>query len=235
MKGKRISRSTAVALIVGGDLLLLVCGWFMLVSPQRSTAQSIARSAQATEVQVEQAKAPSSQTSTTIEQPKQPEIRTAYLYKLSKAMPMTTDMPNLLLELSQVVRASGVDLSSISPTPTDATTGITQIGLSVSGDFYSLTDLLYRLRSLVTVRDGALDVSGRLFAIKSVGFSPGGDGGALTANIQLNTFTFGAAAQAASAAAAAPAPADTSGTSTGATTTTGTTTSSSADAGIEQP
>ena len=45
MKGKRISKSTAIALIVGGDLLLLVVGWFMLVSPQRSTAQSIARSA----------------------------------------------------------------------------------------------------------------------------------------------------------------------------------------------
>ena len=44
--------------------------------------------------------------------------------------------------------------------------------MAVSGDFYSLTDLLYRLRSLVTVRDGALDVSGRLFSVKSVNFAP---------------------------------------------------------------
>src|SRR5204863_6389214 len=150
VKGKRISKSTAIALIVGGDLLLLVVGWFMLVSPQRSTAQSIARSAQAYEVQVEQAKAPAK--STTVTQPKQPEIRTAYLYKLSKAMPMTTDMPNLLLELSQVVQSAGVKLNSISPTPPDVT-GTTGITLTVSGDFYSLTDLLYRLRNLVTVRD----------------------------------------------------------------------------------
>jgi hypothetical protein len=120
-------------------------------------------------------------------------------------------------------------LSSISPTPTDPATGITSVTLSVSGDFYSLTDLLYRLRSLVAVRNGALDVTGRLFSIKSVGFSPA-DGDSLDASIQLNTFTFSAAAQAASTPAA-PAPTDTS---TGATTTTTgeTTSSASADAAI---
>jgi Tfp pilus assembly protein PilO len=235
VRGKRISRSTAVAMIVGGDLLLLVLGWFMLVSPQRSTAQSIARSAQATEVQIQEAKAPAAKPLTRLTQPKQPEIRTAYLYKLSKAMPMTTDMPNLLLELSQLVRASGVSLSSIAPSATDPATGITSINLSVSGDFYSLTDLLYRLRSLVAVRDGALDVSGRLFSVKSVGFTPSGQSRSLDANIALNTFTFNGAA-AAVPAAAAPAPTDTSGTSTGATTTTAeTTTSASADSAIEQP
>jgi len=223
MRGKRISRKAAVVMIVAGDLLLLVFGWFLLVSPQRATAQSIARSAQATEVQVEQANAPASNIVHPVTQPKQPEIRTAYLYKLSKAMPTTADMPNLLLELTQTVRASGIALNSISPTPADATTGITSITLTVTGDFYSLTDLLYRLRSLVTVRDGALDVSGRLFAVKSVGFTPAGAGRSLDANIQLNTYTFSAAAQAAAAAAAAPVP-------TPDTSTTGTTSSASADA-----
>ena len=235
MRGTRISRSTAVALIVGGDLVLLLLGWFMLVSPQRSTAQSIARSAQATEVQIEQAKTPAVPVKP-LTQPKQPEIRTAYLYKLQKAMPTTADMPNLLLELSQLVRASGVSLSSLAPTPTDPVTGITLINLSVSGDFYSLTDLLYRLRSLVAVRDGALDVSGRLFSVKSVAFTPDGKGRSLDASITLNTFSFNGTA-AAAPAAAAPAPTDTSGTSTGATTTTGetTTSSASADSAIGQP
>jgi Tfp pilus assembly protein PilO len=233
VRGKKISRSNAVIMIVGGDLLLLVLGWFMLVGPQRATAQSNARAAQATEVQLEQAQAPSNLTQTPLTQPKQPEIQTAYLYKLSKAMPMTTDMPNLLLELSQTVRASGVELKSLSPA-TDATSGATTVTMSVSGDFYSLTDLLYRLRSLVTVRDGALDVTGRLFSVKSVSFSPGGEDRALDANVELNTFTYGAAAQAAAAAVPAAPPA--AATTTGETTTTGgTTTGVSADAGIEQP
>jgi len=227
VRNRKLPRGTAVALIVGGDLLLLIMGWFLLVSPQRSTAQSIARAAQATEVQVEQAKSPASQPTTPTVQPKQPEIRTAYLYKLSKAMPMTQDMPNLLLELNQVVRSAGVDLSSMSPSPPDPTTGNTSITLSVSGDFYSLTDLLYRLRSLVAVRDGALDVSGRLFTIKSVGLTPSGAGRQINASISLNTYTFGAAA----AAATVPTTPAVTSTSTGETTTTDA--SSSADVGVQ--
>ena len=220
-----------IALIVGGDLLLLLLGWFLLVSPQRATAQSIARSAESTQVQIDALQTAANTPVTAPTQPKQPAIQTAYLYKLSKAMPQTTDMPNLLLELNQVVRSAGVQLASISPAPTDPTTGATLITLSVSGDFYSLTDLLYRLRSLVAVRNGSLEVSGRLFSITSVGLTPSGTGRILNASVTLNAFTFGAAAQAA-IAAATPAPTDTTGTSTGATTTT--TSSASADTAVGQ-
>ena len=228
MTRKKLPKSTAIALIVGGDLVLLLLGWFMLVSPQRATARSNATAVQATEVQIEQARAPVVQPSA-VTQPKQPEIRTAYLYKLSKAMPTTTDMPNLLLELTQVVRSAGVQLLQISPTPTDPTTGATSITLSVSGDFYSVTDLLYRLRSLVAVHNGVLDVSGRLFSITSVSLTPSGTGRALNGSVVLSAYTFGAAA-AAAAAAAAPTPADTSGSTTGTTTTT--TPAASADTAI---
>ena len=229
MRGKKTPKGTAIALIVGGDLILLVLGWFLLVSPQRATAKSNAQATQATLVQIEQVKLADTKASEPVVQPKQPEIRTAYLYKLSKAMPLTTDMPNLLLELNQVVRSTGVQLSSIAPAPTDPTTGATLITLSVSGDFYSVTDLLYRLRTLVAVRNGGLEVSGRLFSITSVGLTPSGTGRILNATLTLDAFTFGAAAQAASAAAP-PAPVDTTGTSTGATTTT--TPSASADTAI---
>jgi Tfp pilus assembly protein PilO len=230
VKTRRLSKSASIGLIVGGDLILLVLGWFLLVSPQRATAQSNARAAQAAEVQIAAAKAPV--VSHTAVQPKQPEIQTAYLYKLSKAMPMTTDMPNLLLELNQVVQSAGVQLASISPTAPDPTTGATSITLSVSGDFYALNDLLYRLRSLVAVRNGALDVSGRLFSITSVSLTPSGTGRTLNASVALTAYTFGAAAAAASATAAPPAPVDTSGTSTGATTDTTSTSSASADSAI---
>jgi hypothetical protein len=229
MNGLKGRKGKMIALIVGGDLLLLLLGWFLLVSPQRATAQSIARSAQSAQVQIEQLQLAANTPVIPVTQPKQPEIRTAYLYKLSKAMPLTTDMPNLLLELNQVVRSAGVQLSSIAPAPTDATTGATLITLSVSGDFYSVTDLLYRLRTLVAVRNGGLEVSGRLFSITSVGLTPSGTGRILNASVTLDAFTFGAAAQAAGAAVT-PAPADTTATSTDATTTT--TQSASADTAI---
>jgi hypothetical protein len=223
MKGRKIPRGAAIAMIVGGDILLLLMGWFLLVSPQRSTAKSIARSVAATQAQIVEAQKPLTQT-TSQAPPKQPEIRTAYLYKLSKAMPMSQDMPNLLLELSDVVRKSGVQLSSLSPGAPDPTTGSSSITLAVGGDFYSVTDLLYRLRTLVAVHDGALDVSGRLFSIKSVNLSPTGIGTQLNASLTLDTFTFGA--QAAAAAAVPPPSTDTT------TDTTSTDASASADVGI---
>jgi Tfp pilus assembly protein PilO len=205
-------------------------GWFLLVSPQRSTAKTTARSLAATEAQISLARQPVQQPQAAV-QPAQPEIRTAYLYKLSKAMPMTQDMPDLLLEISQVVRNAGVHLTSIQPTPPDAT-GATDISVSVSGDFYSLTDLLYRVRSLVAVRQGALDVSGRLFSIKSVGLTPVGTGRTLNGAITLSAFTFGSAAAAATAAPTAAAT-DTSTTSTDTTTSGDTTSSASAESAIQ--
>jgi Tfp pilus assembly protein PilO len=228
MKIGKLPKGATVAMIVGGDILLLLMGWMLLVSPQRSTAQSIARSVQATQAQIIEARKPVVQPKA-VTQPTQPEIKTAYLYKLSKAMPMTQDMPNLLLELSQVVRNSGVQLTSLSPAPPDPS-GTTGVTLAVTGDFYSLTDLLYRLRGLVAVHDGALDVAGRLFTIKSIGLTPTGAGKALNGSIQLTTYTFGAQAAAAQAAAAAAAAAPPPSTDTNATT--DTTASASADAGV---
>lgn len=222
----RLSRGGAVAAIVAGDLVLLVLGWFLLVGPQRSTASSIARSAAATEAQATQARAELSAGTTPIVQPKQPAIKTAYLYKLAKAMPMTTDMPNLLLELNQVVQESGVQLSSISPSAPD-TNGTSAISLSVSGDFYSLTDLLYRLRSLVSVHNGALDVSGRLFSIQSVGLTPDSSGRDLTASISLNAYTFGGTSSVPSI------PITTTSTTSTDTTSSTTTSSPSADSAVQ--
>jgi len=188
--GRRISKGMSIGLIVGGDLVLLLLGWFLLVSPQRSTAQTTARAAQAAEVQIEQAQAPATQP-TAITQPKQPEIQTAYLYKLSKAMPMTTDMPNLLLELNQVVHSAGVQLISITPTATDTTTGATGITLSVAGDFYSLTDLLYRLRSLVAVHHGKLQADGRLFNVDTVNFNvPAGSFPQISADLSVEAYVY---------------------------------------------
>jgi hypothetical protein len=211
----KLSKSGAITAIVVGDLILLMLGWFMLVGPERARARSTARAADATQVQVEQARLPVKTTPTV--QPKQPEIRTAYLYKLSKAMPMTTDMPNLLLELNEVVRESGAQLTSISPTLPDST-GTSTITLAVTGDFYSLTDLLYRLRSLVAVHDGGLDVAGRLFSVKSVSLTPSGAGRELTSSIELNAFTFGSST-ATTPVTPLPTPTDTSTTSTDTTTT----------------
>ena len=196
MKTSKLSRKGAVALIIAGDLLLLTIGWFMVIAPERSTAASIARATAVTAAQLVEAAKPVRPAHTAV--PRQPEIKTADIYSLAKAMPSTLDVPTLLLELDQVGRAAGVTLSTISPgTVTPLSTYSTfPISLTVTGDFYSLTDLLYRLRTLVSVRNGALDTSGRLFSVDSVSLTPAGSTGSgsasdLSATVGVTAYIYG--------------------------------------------
>jgi len=226
----KLNRRSAVFLIIGGDLLLLVLGWTLLVSPQRSTASSIARSTQAVEAQIEQAQRAAEVLTTPVAAPKQPEIKTAALYQLAEAMPTTTDMPDVLLELDQVARASGVTVNSITPSGITAADGfgVLPIDISFSGDFYSLTDLLYRLRTLVTVRHGEFDAFGRLFDVGSVALNGGAGGKQLTATVTVDAFVYGAVT--ATPSEPVPPSTDTGTTDTTTTATTTTTPASSADA-----
>lgn len=232
MKSRKIPKQAAIALIIGGDLLLLALGWFLLISPQRATANSIAHATEAAQAQIQQAKLKP------IVPPKpaavqQPDIKTANLYALAKAMPSTLDAPNLLLELSQIARASGVKLSAIAPgqsaTPPGGGVTTVPITLNVSGNFYTLTDLVYRLRSLVSVRNGELATAGRLYSVSSLSLNPAGSGGssALTGSLTLDAYVYGSTP----AAPAAPVPGATETGSTSTTTTTTTTPAADVAAG----
>jgi Tfp pilus assembly protein PilO len=105
-----------------------------------------------------------------------PTIETADLFRLARAMPEREDMPGIILTLSQVARAAGISFDLIEPVVGNATipTGsfqVDRIHLVFNGDFYGLSDFLYRIRSLVAVRDGALEASGRLFNVDTLTFN----------------------------------------------------------------
>jgi Tfp pilus assembly protein PilO len=220
-KAKKLSRNTGILLIVGGDLLLLVLGWFMLISPQRATADSMRLATSAAEAQIVQAKEVQATPPPAAVQ--QPEIKTADVYSLNDAMPTTIDMPDLLLELNQLARAAGVSMTNMSPGLPTVLTGYSVVPLSIGivGDFYSVTDMLYRLRTLVAVRHGDLQTSGRLFSVDSVALAPSGVGADLTASVSLNAYLYGGTP------AVAAAPVVTPGATTDTTATT--TTTASAD------
>ena len=217
---KTLPKGVVLGLIVAAGLVVLAAGWLLAVRPLAHKASQLGVQKAAVYQQIADnvaQRAPATATSA-------PKIRTADVYKLSTAMPSTVDMPDLLLELQQTASAAGVQLLSISPTaPVAGTSGYAteKLTLSVSGDFYGITDLLYRLRNLVYVRGGALHANGRLFSVESVGLTPGGTAAKnlLNANVALDTYVYG------SAAAVTPSPA--TGTTTTATTTTTTTTAPS--------
>lgn len=222
----RSPRGMALGLIIAGDLVLLLLGWFLLIAPQRSIAAGIARSAQSTEVQIQELQEEAAAAANPIV-PKQPPIRTANLYELAKAMPVLPDMPDLLLEIDQIARDSGVTVGSITPSAESAGTGFSVLPITVSftGDYYSLTDLIYRLDNLVTVRHGEIQATGRLFSVAEIALAPAGSNNSLQATVTVNAFVYGVSG----AAPATTATPDTSTTSTDTTSsdTTATTTTSS--------
>lgn len=105
-------------------------------------------------------------------------IRVADLVRIAKAMPDALDMPGIILELNIAASEAGVEFTSIEPGSPAVANGYTTvpINLTFEGSYYELTELLFELRNLVTVRDGALDAGGRLFTIAAINLQEGTGG-----------------------------------------------------------
>src|SRR5919204_174397 len=101
-----------------------------------------------------------------------PRIDVADVYRLATAMPGNVDMPDVILQLSQLARDTGIRFDSITPQAATAVGSYSAVPISVTfqGTFYELSDFLYRLRSLVSVHGGRLDATGRLFEVDTLNF-----------------------------------------------------------------
>ena len=165
---RRLPQPVLIALIVLGLVLVALGGYFLVLGPQRSKAADLDRQIADTNSAITAARA------LTLEAKKGAKIRVADLYRLTKAMPDQVDMPGILLELNQVAADSGITFENISPaTAATPISGYLAIPITVEfqGNFYDLSDFLYRLRNLVDVRQGTLDATGRLYAIDEVDFA----------------------------------------------------------------
>jgi type IV pilus assembly protein PilO len=164
---KSLHPGALIGIMLGAVLVFGLAGWFLLVRPQGAKVKTL--KAQATEVQAK-IDAYHQQVAAARAAPK---IEVADVYRLAKAMPDRMDMPDLLLELSQLARDTGIRFDSISPqtlTPIGSY-AVLPISVTFQGNFYNLADFLYRLRSLVSVHAGRLDATGRLFSIDTLTFN----------------------------------------------------------------
>jgi type IV pilus assembly PilO-like protein len=212
---KPISQNALLGAIVGGVLVLGLAAWFLVVHPQGGKLTNLKR--HATDVQ-EKIDAYHQQVVAARSTPK---IEVADVYRLAKAMPNKSDMPDLVLELSGLARDTGIRFDSISPQPIAAVGSYTVLPISVTfnGNFYNLADFLYRLRSLVTVHGGRLDATGRLFAVDTLSFNESDlKFPQIQATLVIDAFVYAAAPAPVAAPAATP-PASTTTTTTAATTT----------------
>jgi Tfp pilus assembly protein PilO len=185
---KKPSSPAVIALVVVGVLAYLAAGYFLLISPQRSKSADLKKQISQTESQIDQYRALSAQAKAAAP------IRVADLYRLEKAMPNEVDMAGIVLELSRIARETGISFESITPQGPATQTGFQMLPVTLvfDGNYFELSDFLYRLRSLVRVRSGRLAATGRLFVVDSISFSESQKSfPRIQASVVVQTFIYG--------------------------------------------
>ena len=183
---KRLRHPLAAA---GLALAVAVAGIGLLVLPQRDRSGRLDREIASTRVQVASASA-------FVKEYHPEALDSADLFRLSKAMPSSVGMPDLLLQLQRVADSAGVVLDSVAPRAVQQRTGYRAIpiALTASGSFYSVSDFLLRLRSSVRVRGSNLDVTGRLYSVLDVSLRQPVRGRDLQVSLTVSAYAFAGAA-----------------------------------------
>jgi Tfp pilus assembly protein PilO len=205
MKG--LPKPAALAIVIVALLVVSAAGYFLLISPQRSRSAELAKEAEAVQTEIQTRRLAAKQSNNA-----EP-IRVADLFRVSKAMPSTDDMPGVILELNRIARETGIRFESITPQDAADAGGYQRraIDLVFDGNFYELSDFLFRLRSLVRVRGGELEANGRLFTVNSLNFVESERAfPQIKATLSLSSFVYGTG-EATTPAAAQPPPAQSGG------------------------
>jgi Tfp pilus assembly protein PilO len=205
-----------VPVIAGALLIVAVVAYWLLVSPKRAEAGRLSDEIELLESQVQVATIDARKNEPAVR------IRVADLFALAKAMPDEEDMPGVILELNSTALAAGIEFVSIAPeTPIATANGyhVLPIALKFEGNYFDLTDFLFRLRNHVAVRDGRLAARGRLFTLDLLDFHEGPGGFPhIEANLTVAAYVYGDVP--AAATVAAPPPSTTTATTPTTTTTT---------------
>jgi type IV pilus assembly protein PilO len=220
-QGKRLHSGALIGIVVGAVLVLGLGGWFLLVHRQGTKLKQL--KAEAADVQAKM-DAYNQQVTAARSAPK---IEVADVYRLAKAMPDQVDMPDIVLELSQLARDTGIRFDSITPQPIAPIGSYSVLPISVTfqGNFYNLADFLYRLRALVrsrvTNQGVQLDATGRMFAVDTLTFNESTlKFPRIQATLVIDAFVYAAGTPPPVAAPTAPATTPTEATTTSTTTTT---------------
>ncbi|HEX2044316.1 MAG TPA: type 4a pilus biogenesis protein PilO [Gaiellaceae bacterium] len=161
------------AMIAPALLILAAVGYFLLVKPKQDRGGRLDEEIAQLQTQVDSAFARKQQPAPA----REVKIRVADVFRLTKAIPDSDEMPEIMLELNGTAAAAGVTFVKIQPNPGEPGSGYTRvpINLTFEGNYFDLTDFLFRLRNLVFVRDGELNAKGRLFTLDSLDLHEGGD------------------------------------------------------------
>jgi hypothetical protein len=186
MMVERLNGRISVVIAAGGLLLVLLVGWLVFVSPQRSKANELAAEVSTTQTEL-------AATQALLEGP---ELRqsTAELATLQTAIPDEIHMSQILRELSQASRDAQVRMLGITPQPVTSAGVANGVPMSVSieGSYFAIRKFLRLLRSGAEIKAGKVQASGRLFAIDAIAFTGGSGEGSnrIQATLSVTAFAF---------------------------------------------
>jgi Tfp pilus assembly protein PilO len=188
-KAKGMSQSIQFALAGLAIVALAVGGWFLLVRPKRADAVSYTVRIADVRKEIDDRRAASTARQV------RAAVKTADLFKLAKVMPAEDDMASIILQLNNVAIETGILFEQITPQAPIGADGFQALPISLifRGNFYTLSDFLFRLRQLVQVRDGELTATGQLFSVDTLSFAEDEDlkFPFIRAELTVDAFVFG--------------------------------------------
>jgi hypothetical protein len=187
---RKLSPRALFAVVIGGVLVYALAFWFVAVGPKRAEASALKDEVAALQVTVAGARLAAMPQKNDDAQP----VEVADIFRLAKAMPSDPDMPGILLELSRIAEETGIEFQSVTPAASEVVSGFQKVPISLAfdGNFYELSDFLFRLRTLVGVRRGELRAAGRLFVVESISFAESSKGfPQLGATLSVAAYVYG--------------------------------------------
>lgn len=197
----KLARNKVTIAAAAAVLLVSLLAYLVVVGPKRSRVSQLQEDISTTKVELAQARIDKARSEET------PAVPVGDIKRLTKAMPNETDMPGLVLDLARVAHETGISFDSITPAEPVAGSGYQKIPVNLvfQGNFFELSDFLFRLRNLVDVRDNRLRVDGRLFSVDGIDFAQGTEQfPQIQATLNASAFVYGGAPPAATPPAAPP-------------------------------
>lgn len=181
----RINGRVAVLLSVVVVLIVLLIGWFVFVSPQRSKAATLEGQAADTQAQI-------SATQNYLKSPTALHSKNV-LKRLQQAVPADVKMSQILRQLSSAAGHAGVNITGITPGALIPTAGgqAVPITVAIQGHYFGISSFLHLLRKQATANGNSIQASGRLYSVDGIQFTngSGATGRVITASLALNAFT----------------------------------------------
>jgi hypothetical protein len=202
-----MSGRVSLLLVTVALLLIVLLGWFVLISPESKKATKLGAQVDQTNVELQ---AVTSLLNGPIGRESLASLRVS-----KTAVPDDQKMSQILRQLSAAASSAGVELDSVAPQALVATSGAEAlpITLSVKGRYFAIQSFLLALRSKAVLVGDKVRANGRLYTVDSIAFTgqapaaagtggaTGASNGTVQASLALNAFVYAPSALAPTSAA----------------------------------